>query len=146
MSVWEYLDRWGGLPVHWLEMPVDLEAASPEVRNLWTMSSHPRPTTWAEVGAAGPQADQVAWGLATAYGSDFSYTEVFEGFLQAVDTTRVRSLVLGYWGKSILSEESANLPAELLCAHAHRFPALRSLLSGTSPATSTRSRGFRAAM
>lgn len=130
MSVWVHLERWGGLPVHWLETPVDLAAASPELRSLWAISPSPKPTTWAEVGAAGPQADQVAWGSATAYGSDFSYTEVFEGFLQAVDTTRVRSLVLGYWGKSILSEEPANLPAELLCAHADRFPALRSLFVG----------------
>ncbi|MGW0664854.1 STM4015 family protein [Streptodolium elevatio] len=130
MSVWEYLDRWGGLPVHWLETPVDPEAASPQLRNIWAMSPSPKPTTWAEVGAAGPRADQVAWGLATTYDSDFSYTEVFEGFLQAVDTTRVRSLVLGYWGKSILSEEPANLPAELLCTHADRFPALRSLFVG----------------
>ncbi|UGQ11446.1 STM4015 family protein [Yinghuangia sp. ASG 101] len=130
MGVGKYLEYWGGLPVHWLEAPVDLEAASPEMRNLLTMSPNSRPTTWAEVGAAAPRADRVAWGLATAYDSDVSYTEVFEGFLQAVDTTRVRSLLLGYWGKGILSREPANLPAELLCAHADRFPALRSLFVG----------------
>ncbi|MEU5882181.1 STM4015 family protein [Spirillospora sp. NPDC047279] len=70
-----------------------------------------------------PEEDEVAWAVRGDWGGP-DYPEVFERFVDAVDTTRVTSLVVGFWG----AEEPA--AAKALIAHADRFPRLRALFLG----------------
>ncbi|WP_194917129.1 STM4015 family protein [Catenulispora rubra] len=56
------------------------------------------------------------------------FEEVFERFLDTVDTTRVTELVFGRWGEDDFADD--HHPARSLVAAADRFPALRSVFFG----------------
>ncbi|WP_030328210.1 STM4015 family protein [Streptomyces sp. NRRL B-1381] len=93
----EHLEHFHGLPVH-----------NPDP------SSGPLPT-----------ADSVAWRLVCDYDEETGFADLWEQFLETVDTTRVRALVIGPWWNDEYTPFAPVL--ELIVAHADRFPALRGL-------------------
>ncbi|WMX44114.1 STM4015 family protein [Streptomyces roseicoloratus] len=88
----------------------------------------PTPATSAEL----PDAASVAWRLsAVTYrdsGDEEEWTEIFERFLDAVDTSRVRALVVGGWEDAY--EESSDPIVEALVAAADRLSALEAVFLG----------------
>ncbi|MFJ2022360.1 STM4015 family protein [Streptomyces sp. NPDC087897] len=93
----EHLDHFHGLPVH-----------------------SPEPSS-----GALPAADSVAWRLVCDEDEDDGFATLWEQFLETVDTTRVRALVIGPWWSE---EYTPFAPVmELIVTHADRFPALRGL-------------------
>ncbi|MFJ4709094.1 STM4015 family protein [Streptomyces anulatus] len=94
----QHLDRFHGLPVH-----------------------TPAPSS----GSALPAADTVAWRLECAYDEDMDFPALWEQFLESVDTTRVRALLIGPWWRQDYTPFAPVM--ELIVAHADRFPALRAL-------------------
>ncbi|WP_242906165.1 STM4015 family protein [Actinomadura terrae] len=108
MTVNQHLDEYAGLPVHrfpYREDGVEEVADGEEL----------------------PAPADVAWYVGTMYEEE-PFNAVFARFLEAVDTTQVTALVIGYWGASY-DENSAD-PAALLTESAASFPALRSLFLG----------------
>ncbi|MFJ3704623.1 MULTISPECIES: STM4015 family protein [unclassified Streptomyces] len=95
-----HLDTFHGLPVHTLFPPSPTEPATR------------------------PVADSVAWRL-DCYPYELPFEDVWARFLDEVDTTRVRALLIGPWW------EEDYIPLEpvvtAIVADAHRFPALRAL-------------------
>ncbi|GAA4895742.1 STM4015 family protein [Streptomyces coeruleoprunus] len=76
-----------------------------------------------------PAADAVAWRIAAdTYDSEESWPEAFARFCAAVDTTRVRSIVVGAWPDAYDSGPEPVIEA-LLDARA-KLPALRALFLG----------------
>ncbi|MFD3959938.1 MULTISPECIES: STM4015 family protein [Streptomyces] len=72
-----------------------------------------------------PAADRVAWRLECDYGEETDFTDLWQQFLDTVDTTRVRALLIGPWWRE---DYTPFAPVrDLLVAHADRFPALRGL-------------------
>lgn len=104
MTVSEHMKEWHGLPVF----------------------DFPDPTTEAELPAAG----EVAWRIAVEpYDSEpETWPAAFARFLAAVDTTRVRALIVGQWGEAY--EDSVALVVDALVAAKDRLPALRALFVG----------------
>ncbi|MGW4799802.1 hypothetical protein ACWEPC_46040, partial [Nonomuraea sp. NPDC004297] len=72
-----------------------------------------------------PPARDVAWHLSWEWDS-IRFADVFDPFLDAVDTTQVSHLIIGYWG----SCEDDVYPPDILIDAVDRFPALRSLFLG----------------
>ncbi|QRV31345.1 STM4015 family protein [Streptomyces californicus] len=72
-----------------------------------------------------PAADSVAWRLVCEYDEETGFADLWEQFLETVDTTRVRALVIGPWWNDEYTPFAPVL--ELIVAHADRFPALRGL-------------------
>ncbi|MFC5750226.1 STM4015 family protein [Actinomadura rugatobispora] len=101
MTFNEYLDEFAGLPVVGFT-----------------------PETEVDEGEALPD-DRVAWAVRGDWG-DESYPDLFTRFMDAVDTTRVEALVLGFWGW----DDADGLGVKTLVEAADRFPALRSVFVG----------------
>ncbi|MFD6021547.1 STM4015 family protein [Streptomyces sp. NPDC057729] len=72
-----------------------------------------------------PAADSVAWRLESDWDGDPTFATLWQHFLDTVDTSRVRALVIGPWWHG--DYESIAPVIELLTGHAGRFPALRAL-------------------
>ena len=72
-----------------------------------------------------PAADSVAWRLESAWHGDLTFATQFRHFLDTVDTTKVRALLIGAWWQE--DYVSFAPVVELLAAHADRFPALKAL-------------------
>ncbi len=67
----------------------------------------------------------MAWRLECDYGEETDFTDLWQQFLDSVDTTRVRALLIGPWWRE---DYTPFAPVrDLLVAHADRFPALRGL-------------------
>ncbi|MFF9406829.1 STM4015 family protein [Streptomyces anandii] len=98
MTFAEHPDTFHGLPVHTLSAPDDVEGHEP--------------------GA-------VAWRLDCYAADEEPFEELWRGFTEAVDTHRVRALIVGPWWEDGYSELRPAL--ELILADAERFPALRAL-------------------
>ncbi|MER5433715.1 STM4015 family protein [Streptomyces sp. NPDC002588] len=76
-----------------------------------------------------PDPEAHAWRLTSdTYDADEEWTEAFARFCAAVDTTRVRALIVGAWKDSY--EEDPTPIIEALLAARDRFPALRALFLG----------------
>ncbi|GAA3506372.1 STM4015 family protein [Streptomyces prasinosporus] len=76
-----------------------------------------------------PEPDAVAWRIAaSAYDAEHAWTEVFARFCAAVDTTRVRALIVGAWEDAYDSAPSDVV--EALVAARDRLPALRAVFLG----------------
>ncbi|MFE7134643.1 STM4015 family protein [Streptomyces sp. NPDC057638] len=77
-----------------------------------------------------PEPDAVAWALrGDAYGEgEEEWEEVFARFLETVDTTRVRALIVGAWSEAYDTDSSA-IVAALLAAR-ERLPELKALFVG----------------
>lgn len=120
-TVIEHPETFHGLPVYTLPPPG--RTAQGGTAPDWITSE----------GAAGriasdgslPAADAVAWRLECAYDDDLDFPALWRHFLGAVDTSRVRALLIGPWWE----DEYAPLTPviELLSAEAARFPSLRGL-------------------
>ncbi|MFE4454778.1 STM4015 family protein [Streptomyces sp. NPDC056796] len=83
-------------------------------------------------GAARPPADAVAWRVSVdPYGPDegsASWEEEFDAFLEAVDPSGVRALIIGQWGESY--EETSAYPIGLVVAAARRLTSLTAVFVG----------------
>ncbi|MFD7687089.1 STM4015 family protein [Streptomyces sp. NPDC059781] len=76
-----------------------------------------------------PGPDAVAWRItADTYDAEERWTEAFARFCSAVDTTRVRALVVGAW-EDAYERSSADI-VEALVAAGDRLPGLRALFVG----------------
>ncbi|MEU6066771.1 MULTISPECIES: STM4015 family protein [Streptomyces] len=76
-----------------------------------------------------PEAESVAWRITSdVYDADEDWTEAFARFCAAVDTTRVRALIVGAWQEAYDTDPSGVI--EALLAARDRFPALRALFLG----------------
>ncbi|MEU0940598.1 STM4015 family protein [Embleya sp. NPDC005971] len=117
MSVWNHLGELGGLPVHEFLAVDDIDGFDKDDEEQL-----------AELVASAPEPGAVAWKIATHFEAELEFADVFALFLDTVDTTRVRALVIGYWATDILEGENAII--RVLCEHADRFPALRHLFVG----------------
>ncbi|MFD7499218.1 STM4015 family protein [Streptomyces sp. NPDC059832] len=72
-----------------------------------------------------PEAGSVAWRLESAWQGDLTFGTLWQHFVDTVDTTRVRALLIGAWWQQ--EYESFAPVVDLLVGHADRFPALRAL-------------------
>lgn len=80
-------------------------------------------------GAPMPAAGEAAWRLSVRDdGAKETFEEHFARFVETVDTTEVRAIIVGNWGDAY--ENDASAPIRLLAGNAARFPALRSLFFG----------------
>ncbi|MFI1166882.1 STM4015 family protein [Streptomyces sp. NPDC020801] len=76
-----------------------------------------------------PEADAVAWRITSdVYDADEDWEEAFARFCSAVDTSRVRALIVGAWQEAYDTDPSAVI--EALLAARDRLPALRALFLG----------------
>ncbi|MFD4728361.1 STM4015 family protein [Streptomyces seoulensis] len=76
-----------------------------------------------------PEPDAVAWRVAgDVYDADEEWVDAFARFLDTVDTTRVRALIVGAWTDAYETDSSAAISA--LLAARDRLPALRALFLG----------------
>ncbi|MFI1801270.1 STM4015 family protein [Streptomyces sp. NPDC020379] len=76
-----------------------------------------------------PAPEAVAWRVAVdAYDSEEQWQDVFARFTRAVDTTRVRALIVGAWNEPYETGPDAVIAA--LLAARDRLPALRALFLG----------------
>lgn len=76
-----------------------------------------------------PEPDAVAWRVAgDVYDADEEWVDAFARFLDTVDTTRVRALIVGAWTDAYETDSSAAIAA--LLAARDRLPALRALFLG----------------
>ena len=73
--------------------------------------------------------DAVAWRVTSdVYDAEEDWTQAFTRFCAAVDTTRVKALIVGAWEEAYDTDPSAVI--EALLAARDRFPALRALFLG----------------
>ncbi|MFI7498161.1 STM4015 family protein [Streptomyces sp. NPDC049687] len=76
-----------------------------------------------------PDPESVAWRVTSdVYDAAEDWTEAFARFCAAVDTTRVKALIVGAWQEAYDSEPTTVV--EALVAARNRFPALRALFIG----------------
>lgn len=76
-----------------------------------------------------PAPDSVAWRITSdTYDADEKWVTAFARFLDAVDTTGVRALVVGAWEEAY--EDGPSAVVEALVAARDRLPALRALFLG----------------
>ncbi|MFF3611430.1 STM4015 family protein [Streptomyces sp. NPDC002580] len=76
-----------------------------------------------------PEPESVAWRVGVdAYDSEEEWEDAFARFLAAVDTERVRALIVGAWSEAYDSAPGAVI--EALVAARERLPALRGLFFG----------------
>ncbi|MER8183709.1 STM4015 family protein [Kitasatospora sp. NPDC094015] len=79
-------------------------------------------------GAELPEPAAVAWKIGLEYDSAETFRQRWEEFLDRVDTTLVRALVIGAWWQD--EQKPAAETVELITANAGRLPALRALFLG----------------
>ncbi|GGS06657.1 hypothetical protein GCM10010269_51950 [Streptomyces humidus] len=103
MTIGHHLDALHGLPAH-----------------AFSGAEHqPRPV----------EPDAVAWRVTgDVYDAEENWTDAFARFCVAVDTTRVRALIVGAWEEAYDTDPSSVI--EALTAARDRFPALRALFLG----------------
>ncbi|CAM5601047.1 STM4015 family protein [Streptomyces aurantiogriseus] len=95
---------------------------------LYRLPAHPFPGPDARKQNL-PDADAVAWRITSdVYDAHENWTAAFARFCDAVDTTRVRALIVGAWEEAYDTDPSAVI--EALVAAKDRFPALRALFLG----------------
>ncbi|GKQ34901.1 STM4015 family protein [Streptomyces sp. A012304] len=76
-----------------------------------------------------PDADGFAWRITSdVYDAEEEWTDAFARFCAAVDTTRVRALIVGAWKEAYDTDPTPVI--EALVAAKDRFPALRALFFG----------------
>ncbi|MGW4893683.1 STM4015 family protein [Kitasatospora sp. NPDC004240] len=80
-----------------------------------------------DAGTALPDAAEAAWKIGVEYDGGHSFTELWERFLDTVDTGRVRAVVIGLWSDD---PESFAGPLRAILDAASRLPALRALFVG----------------
>lgn len=108
----EHLEEFGGLPV--FDFPGRPAGSGPAGESL-----------------ALPEADSVAWRLAVDWDSEVPWVDEFDRFLETVDSTRVRAVVVGTWvhGEGDGFDPVDEVLAKLVSVR-DRFPGLRSVFLG----------------
>ncbi|WP_067697804.1 STM4015 family protein [Nocardia jejuensis] len=108
MTIGKHLAEFGGLPAFdFVEPGSSAGAQQPVARSL-------------------PAADSVAWRVGVdSYDSQEPWTDRFARFVSEVDTTAVRSLIVGCWTDAY--DKGPEPVIEALVAAADRLPALRAL-------------------
>ncbi|MFI9330919.1 STM4015 family protein [Kitasatospora sp. NPDC052868] len=81
-----------------------------------------------EKGGPLPDAAAVAWKIGLEYESPQTFTECWQQFLDAVDTSRVSAVVVGLWSPD--EPDSFAEPLQAIVGAAGRLPALRALFVG----------------
>ncbi|MEU9450876.1 STM4015 family protein [Streptomyces sp. NPDC048277] len=95
---------------------------------LYRLRAHTFPGPGAPAGDL-PDAESVAWRITSdVYDADEDWADAFARFVTAVDTTRVRALIVGAWQEAYDTDPSAVV--EALLAARDRLPALRALFLG----------------
>ncbi|WP_030908820.1 STM4015 family protein [Streptosporangium amethystogenes] len=80
-------------------------------------------------GAPMPAAGEAAWRISVrVHDAKETFEEHFARFVETVDTTEVKAIIVGGWGEAY--ENDASGPIRLLAENAARLPALRSLFFG----------------
>ncbi|MFJ9113383.1 STM4015 family protein [Streptomyces sp. NPDC102283] len=80
-------------------------------------------------GGARPAPDAVAWRVSVdPYDDDRPWEEEFADFLDQVDPSGVRALIIGQWGESY--EETSSVPINLVIAAADRLTSLEAVFVG----------------
>ncbi|MGW5385653.1 STM4015 family protein [Nocardia sp. NPDC003963] len=107
MTIGEHLEELGGLPA--FDFP---------------HAEHPP--------AGLPAADSVAWRISVdSWLSKHSWAEVFDRFLDTVDSARVRALIIGHWLTDAANPQTAGESViDAVVAAAGRLPRLRALFHG----------------
>ncbi|MER6995482.1 STM4015 family protein [Streptomyces sp. NPDC000410] len=78
-----------------------------------------------------PDPASVAWRIAVdSYDSEEEWEEAFARFTSAVDTTRVRALIVGAWSEAYDSDPGPVISALLAAGASKQLPALRALFLG----------------
>ncbi|PJE99538.1 cytoplasmic protein [Streptomyces carminius] len=81
-----------------------------------------------------PAAGSVVWRLSfNPYIDDYpkgGFEGLWHSFLEAVDTTAVRGLVIGMWGEVAEEEDNSGPVVEMLTSNADRFPSLETVFIG----------------
>ncbi|WP_067458643.1 STM4015 family protein [Actinomadura macra] len=108
MGVYQHLEEYAGLPVCRFFGKESGAEAGPD-------------------GKGYPPPAEAAWYVGTMFESE-PFNETFARFLEAVDTTQITALVIGYWGASY--DENVSDPVSLLTGAASSFPKLTSLFLG----------------
>ncbi|MFD6590447.1 STM4015 family protein [Streptomyces anulatus] len=76
-----------------------------------------------------PAADTVAWRVSVdPYDDDRPWEEEFTNFLDKVDPSGVRALIIGQWGEAY--EENSSVPIDLVIAAADRLTSLEAVFVG----------------
>jgi hypothetical protein len=103
----DHLSTFAGLPVFEFELPTPdaVQAENPVDVENW------------------------AWRIHLGFNDDVEFPDVVEGLVAAVDTTRIRALILGDWTGSEMEADSA-AATQPLVERADRFPALEALFIG----------------
>ncbi|MEV6115861.1 STM4015 family protein [Streptomyces sp. NPDC052109] len=103
MTIGDHLQSFHGLPVHPFPAPGEKQVL--------------------------PEPEGSAWRIAAdVYDAEEEWTAAFARFLDAVDTSRVRALIVGAWGEAYNSDSAPVV--EALLAARDRLPALRALFLG----------------
>ncbi|MER5643077.1 STM4015 family protein [Streptosporangium sp. NPDC002524] len=83
-------------------------------------------------GAPHPPAGEAAWRVSVhVYNAKETFEEHFARFVETIDTTEVRALIVGGWVEAY--EKDSSGPIRLLAESAARLPALRSLFFAAMP-------------
>ncbi|WP_433360505.1 STM4015 family protein [Streptosporangium sp. CA-115845] len=83
-------------------------------------------------GAPMPAAGEAAWRISVrVHDAKETFEEHFARFVETVDTTEVRAIIVGGWDEAY--EVDASGPIRLLAGNAARLPKLRSLFFGAMP-------------
>ncbi|MBO1419495.1 STM4015 family protein [Streptomyces sp. FH025] len=72
-----------------------------------------------------PAAGDVAWRLSLGYRAEYDFGQLWQSFLEAVDPTGVRALVIGSWWRN--APDSVHTVVEALTAEAGRLSALEAV-------------------
>ncbi|OQR66062.1 cytoplasmic protein [Streptomyces maremycinicus] len=95
---------------------------------LYRLPAHTFPGPGGGTGGL-PDPETVAWRVTSdVYDADEDWTKAFSRFCSAVDTTRVRALIVGAWQEAYDTDPSDVI--EALVAARDRFPALRAVFLG----------------
>ncbi|WP_436774977.1 STM4015 family protein [Yinghuangia sp. YIM S09857] len=126
MGIHNYLEHFGGLPVADLRHSSSSESSA--VPGTQPPERYRRTTPPYGISPGEYAPDAVAWRLRSrVWDDDPELTEIYEYFLDTVDTSKVTALIVGAWDED-MSEE--NPLVGRLARDAHRFPALRHLFVG----------------
>ncbi|MFE4020146.1 STM4015 family protein [Streptomyces sp. NPDC059101] len=106
MSVHEFLEEFGGLPVFTFPESADAPASLPEVSAVAWRLSHD------------PYGD----------GEESSFEELWERFTGAVDLSGVRALIIGQWGEAY--DNTSEIVVSAIVAAKDRFTGLRAVFLG----------------
>lgn len=108
MGIGKHLAEFGGLPA--FDFPQPADSPPPDL----------------------PAADAVAWRISVgSWTSTRDWAAVFAAFLDTVDSSRVRALIVGYWMTEATHPNTGGGPVvEAVAAAADRLPELRALFHG----------------